>query len=401
MTHKPQLSKSHFISGTQCHLRLWYDSYAHGLADSPDGALQAIVDTGHEVGEVACRRYPADHRIAHDHRHIAQALEETRQVVGADSAPAVFEATFAHGQVLVRADIIERLPAGGWRLVEVKSSTWLKEVFVLDAAVQLRVLRGAGLDVREAAMLTLSSCGGRRYEALYPKRQALWVSAQAIHVFPTPAGPVISKLRRSRIQRLSASDRTRSLSRPRGWRKSMSSIQARCRSLARRSRFVICRELRSVSSRSTSSPRRSSNDRASSSGEPSCSAKAVAMPGHRSWWSLSMVWIGVCIGAAMLPRLIIPAVYGRIIPTCNPTLWLNGYTERFGITTHGQLDALYTRDEPLPKTRPPRFLDDPCVHAPLFDPGKPPTPIDARDHALLTVANERACVYWHAWKSNG
>ena len=26
------------------------------------------------------------------------------------------------------------------------------------------------------------------------------------------------------------------------------------------------------------------------------------------------------------------------------------------------------------KTRPPRFLDDPCVHAPLFDPGGPPTP---------------------------
>ena len=69
-----------------------------------------------------------------------------------------------------------------------------------------------------------------------------------------------------------------------------------------------------------------------------------------------MVWIGACIGAAMLARLIIPAVNGRIIPTCNPTLWLNGYTERFGITTHGQVDALYTRDEPLPKTRPPRFL---------------------------------------------
>ena len=26
------------------------------------------------------------------------------------------------------------------------------------------------------------------------------------------------------------------------------------------------------------------------------------------------------------------------------------------------------------KTRPPRFLGDPCVHAPLFDPGEPPAP---------------------------
>ena len=29
---------------------------------------------------------------------------------------------------------------------------------------------------------------------------------------------------------------------------------------------------------------------------------------------------------------------------------------------------------PVEKTRPPRFLGDPCVHAPLFDPGGPPVP---------------------------
>ena len=33
----------------------------------------------------------------------------------------------------------------------------------------------------------------------------------------------------------------------------------------------------------------------------------------------------------------------------------------------------------MEKTRPPRFLDDPCVHAPLFDPDGPPTPGHYRD----------------------
>ena len=56
---------------------------------------------------------------------------------------------------MIRADVIERLLGGGWRLVEVKSTTRLKDVFLLDLAVQLWVLRGAGLDVREAAVLTL------------------------------------------------------------------------------------------------------------------------------------------------------------------------------------------------------------------------------------------------------
>ena len=56
----------------------------------------------------------------------------------------------------VRVDILERLPEGGWGLVEVKSTTRLKDTFVLDAAVQLWVLRGCGLDVREAGVLTLN-----------------------------------------------------------------------------------------------------------------------------------------------------------------------------------------------------------------------------------------------------
>ena len=155
MTDRPRLSKSRYISGTQCHLRLWYDTHQRNLATAPGEALQAVFETGHQVGEVACRRFPGGHLVAHDHRHVPQALQETRQVIETGAAPAVFEAAFEHERVLVRADVIERLPGGGWRLVEVKSTTRIKEVFLLDLAVQLWVLRGAGLDVRDAAVLTL------------------------------------------------------------------------------------------------------------------------------------------------------------------------------------------------------------------------------------------------------
>ena len=155
MTVRPRLSKSRYISGTQCHLRLWYDTHQRDLATAPAEALQAVFETGHEVGKVACRRFPGGHLVAHDYRHVPEALEETRRVIEADTAPAMFEAAFEHEGVLVRADVIERLPGGGWRLIEVKSTTRLKEVFVLDLAVQLWVLRGAGLDVRDAAVLTL------------------------------------------------------------------------------------------------------------------------------------------------------------------------------------------------------------------------------------------------------
>ncbi len=167
MTTAPALSKSRYIYGAQCHLRLRYDAYERDLAAPPDEALRAVFDTGHEVGELACKRIPGGYLVAHDHRHIPEALEETRRVVGAGNAPALFEAAFRHRGVLVRADMIERLPGGGWRLTEVKSTTRLKDLFALDAAVQLWVLRGAGLDVREACVLTLDRdyvYDGRRHD---------------------------------------------------------------------------------------------------------------------------------------------------------------------------------------------------------------------------------------------
>ena len=155
VTANPTLSKTRFLSGAQCHLRLWFDYHARHLAPEPDASLQQIFDTGHEVGDLACKRYPGGHFVAPDHRHMGEALAETRRVLEEGTAPALFEATFVHQGLLCRADVIERLPGGGWRLIEVKSTTRLKDVFVLDTAFQLCVLRGAGLDVREAAVMTL------------------------------------------------------------------------------------------------------------------------------------------------------------------------------------------------------------------------------------------------------
>ena len=70
--------------------------------------------------------------------------------------PALFEPAFEHRRVFARPDVLERLPDGGWRIVEVKSTVKLHEHFILDVALQLWVLRGAGLDVRDAAVLTLN-----------------------------------------------------------------------------------------------------------------------------------------------------------------------------------------------------------------------------------------------------
>ena len=151
-----RLSKSRFLAGSQCHLRLWNDIHRRELAAPPDDVAQFIFDAGHEIGELACQRYPAGRDVTADYLHFDEAIAETKRLID-DGAPVLFEPAFEYGGVVARADILERLPGGGWRMVEVKSTTRVKDVFIRDTAIQLWILRGAGLDVRDVGILTLDN----------------------------------------------------------------------------------------------------------------------------------------------------------------------------------------------------------------------------------------------------
>jgi hypothetical protein len=64
--------------------------------------------------------------------------------------------------VLVRADVLERVPSDGseptrWRLIEVKSSTRIKDVHLDDLAIQSHVLLGAGLPLAAVCLLHINA----------------------------------------------------------------------------------------------------------------------------------------------------------------------------------------------------------------------------------------------------
>jgi len=71
--------------------------------------------------------------------------------------PAIYEAAFTYDGVRVRADILKRLKNGKWDLIEVKSTTAVKDVHLPDAAVQYYVLKGAGVDVHKAFPMYLNN----------------------------------------------------------------------------------------------------------------------------------------------------------------------------------------------------------------------------------------------------
>ena len=145
-TAKSYLSKTRLISAWQCPKRLYLEKFHPELAEVTEG-MEALFAIGHEVGGIAKRIYgtPDSVEIPFS-RKTSHMIAETKKLLAGGARFPIFEATFEHADVVVRADVL--IPAGeGWRLVEVKASTSLKDYHILDCAIQEWVLRHAGVAV--------------------------------------------------------------------------------------------------------------------------------------------------------------------------------------------------------------------------------------------------------------
>ena len=151
------LSKSRFISGNQCPLKLWNDTHRRDLATPPDESLQAIFEIGNQVGELAQLRWPGGVLVDGPYWEIDAAVARTEALMADPAVPAIYEAAIVHEGALTRVDVLARAPAGSWDLIEVKSSTKVKEPFDTDVALQYWILNGAGLTVRRAGVLLLNT----------------------------------------------------------------------------------------------------------------------------------------------------------------------------------------------------------------------------------------------------
>jgi hypothetical protein len=154
-TTRRQLSKSRFVAGKQCHKLLWWKVH-EPLAEElqPDRVLEDLFDQGRQVGELARQLFPGGTLIDLPHGDYAGRTEATQHAT-ASGAPAIFEASFAADDVFVAVDVLVR-EGDGWRLIEVKSSSSLKDEHLLDAAIQLYVLQRSGLSVRAVEIMHLN-----------------------------------------------------------------------------------------------------------------------------------------------------------------------------------------------------------------------------------------------------
>jgi hypothetical protein len=154
------LSKSKYIAGLQCSKLLWYHYNAKEQIPPYGEAMQAVFDQGHQVGELAKSLYPGGLEIAGSHTEFEEVLRRSSEALKLRRP--LFEPAFTYRNAYARADILSPAGSDRWDIIEVKSSTGVKDVYIQDLALQKYTYRGAGLDIRKCELLYIDNDYERR-----------------------------------------------------------------------------------------------------------------------------------------------------------------------------------------------------------------------------------------------
>jgi hypothetical protein len=143
------------MAGLQCPRRLWL--LVHEPRPYEEPAPGTPLDIGQEIGRKAHLLFPGGVEVTEEPWEHAQAISRTAALMADASVPAIFEAAFEYNGIRIRVDVLERLAAGVWGLREVKSSSGLKDHYIDDIALQVHVLRGAGVAISSIELLHVNT----------------------------------------------------------------------------------------------------------------------------------------------------------------------------------------------------------------------------------------------------
>jgi len=154
-SNNPFISKSKYLSGLQCNKLLWYYYNAKDEIPEVDAGTQAIFNQGTLVGKYAQQLFPGGVEIKAEHYEIDKILKETQEALKLRKP--LFEAGFKYKNAFARVDILNPVAQDSWDIIEVKSSTEVKEVNYHDLALQWYTYQGAGLHVKRCHILHINN----------------------------------------------------------------------------------------------------------------------------------------------------------------------------------------------------------------------------------------------------
>lgn len=151
----PFLSKSKYLSGLQCSKLLWHYYNAKDKFPPTDESTQAIFDQGHIVGKLAQTLFPGGIEVAGDGADFDTALQSTQKLLS--QRKPLFEPGFRFKNAFARADILNPVGKNQWDIVEVKSSTSIKDINIYDLALQRYAYEGAGLQIHKCILMHINT----------------------------------------------------------------------------------------------------------------------------------------------------------------------------------------------------------------------------------------------------
>ena len=164
------ISKTKLLRYAQCPKRLWLEQYSPELEDE-DAYDAAAIETGRVVGAKAREVFGngAGHLVSHN-RGLRSAVTETTALLEAGGTDPIFEATFDYDGLTVQVDVLER-STGAPRIVEVKSSTAVKDHFLVDCAIQAWTLKQLGVEPASTGLALIDNefeySGDESYQGLF------------------------------------------------------------------------------------------------------------------------------------------------------------------------------------------------------------------------------------------
>lgn len=148
----PMLTKSLLLEQLRCPKALWLALHGREHRAPSNAFVKRLKSEGQALGALARGRYPGGVLIEAEAWDSEEALLKTTEAMEQE-VPAIFEATFQSGGVLVKVDLLVR-GKHGWSIVEVKATTKLKKTeHVPDVAAQWWVLKRTGVKLESAFLM--------------------------------------------------------------------------------------------------------------------------------------------------------------------------------------------------------------------------------------------------------
>ena len=151
MTNNYTLTKNKIISGLQCHKKLLFDFHEPKKKEK-----KYVFEKGFRFEDVVRKNYEKRYGEVLNLSGIKEdVVSKTKHAIESDDINVIFEGAFIYLNTLVRTDVLIR-KKNEWELLEVKSSTELKDKHIPDIAIQSFVVKKCGVNLTSVKLIHIN-----------------------------------------------------------------------------------------------------------------------------------------------------------------------------------------------------------------------------------------------------